>query len=122
MKRTLRTIGLVLAAGLWMTVSLPAHDAGMPDAEFMKLAKAHDTAATHEKLAAHYTTHAAEHEQDAKEHEELAALYAKSEPRLSAEAKHYATHSKEAAEALRNLAKIHTDLAKEHGAKGGKTK
>jgi hypothetical protein len=31
---------------------------------------------------------------------------------LAGEARHYAAHSKEAAEALRNLAKIHDSMAK----------
>jgi len=123
MKKQLINFTLIVGATLWIAAGLSAHDPGMPDAEFLKLAKTHDTAAAHEKLAAHYNTHAAEHEQDAKEHEELAAYYTKTnEPKLAAEAKHYAGHSKEAAEALRNLAKIHTDMAKEHASKGAKAK
>lgn len=121
MKRTLQNIALALAATLWMSTGLTAHDPALPDAEFMKLAKSHMSPADHEKLAAHYNTHAAEHEKDAKNHEELATYYDKNEPRLAGESRHYAAHSKEAAEALRNLAKTHTDLAKEH-AKGVKHK
>lgn len=92
----------------------------LSDTEFMNLAKSHDSAAAHERLAAHYNAHAVEHENDAKMHEELANFYDKNEPRLAGESRHYAAHSREAAEALRNLAKIHLDLAKEHTAKGKK--
>jgi hypothetical protein len=64
----------------------------------------------HRKLAKHYTSHAFDHETDAREHETLATLYAKTAPQLAAEARHYAAHSKEAAEALRNLAAQHEKL------------
>jgi len=86
----------------------------LTNAEFLTLAKSHKTAADHLKLAEHFTAHAAEHEDDAKIQEELAAPYEKSEPRLAGEARHYAAHSREAAEAMRSLAAIHQDLAKEH--------
>jgi len=85
--------------------------------DFRKLASSHANADEHLKLAAHYTAHAAEHESDAKVHEELANEYAKTEPSLTGEARHYAAHSREAAEALRELAKIHQGLAKQHAAK-----
>ena len=87
------------------------------DQDFRKVAASHANADEHQKLVAHYTAHAAEHEADAKLHEELANQYAKSEPSLAGEARHYAAHSREAAEALRELAKIHQTLAKEHVAK-----
>jgi len=89
----------------------------LSDAEFSKLAASHKNADEHQRLAAHYTAHAIEHETDAKEHESLAKQYDKTEPRLAGEARHYAAHSMEAAEALRSLAKLHQDLAKEHSAK-----
>ena len=66
------------------------------------------------KLAAHFTAHAVEHENDAKLHEDLATPYEETHPQLAGEARHYAAHSREAAEALRNLAKIHQELAKGH--------
>lgn len=82
--------------------------------EFLRLVKNHETGADHAKLAAHFTAHAGEHENDAKIHEELAAQYEKTHPQLAGEARHYAAHSLEAAEAMRNLAKIHTELAAKH--------
>jgi len=50
-------------------------------------------------------------------HDELAKQYDKAEAALAKEARHYAGHSREAAEALRNLATIHQELAKEHAGK-----
>ena len=94
-----------------------AQSGKLTDQDFKKVAQSHSTAEEHQKLAAHYTAHAVEHENDAKVHEELAALYEKSEPKLVKEAHHYATHSREAAEALRNLAKLHQELGKEHAGK-----
>lgn len=86
----------------------------LSQAEFAKLAKTHETANDHAKLAAHFTAHAAEHDGDAKIHEELAAQYEKTHPQLAGEARHYAAHSREAAEAMRNLAKIHQELGAKH--------
>jgi hypothetical protein len=121
MKNTTKSIThFLLAAGLalGLTVSAFAADANkMSDAEFSKLAASHANAAEHTKLANYYTAHAIEHENDAKLHDTLAAQYEKSEPKLAKEAKHYAEHSREAAEALRNLAAIHKDLAAEHAKK-----
>ena len=71
-------------------------------------AKAED----HRKLAKHYATHAADHVTDAKQHEALALQYDKTAPTLASEARHYAAHSMEAAEALRNLAAQHEKLGK----------
>jgi hypothetical protein len=103
----LLTAGLVVAA----------QTGKLGDSEFRKLAQSHATGDEHQKLAAHYTAHATEHEADAKLHETLGADYEKSEPILAGEARHYAAHSREAAEALRALAKLHQQLAKEHSAK-----
>ena len=83
-------------------------------AEFTELAQNHRTAADHQTLAEHFLAHAMEHEADAKIHEELAVPYEKTHPKLAGEARHYAAHSREAAEAMRNLAAIHQDLAKHH--------
>ena len=88
----------------------------LPDQEFRKLAASHSNADEHQKLAAHYIAHATEHEADAKLHEELANQYTKTEPSIAGEARHYAAHSREAAEALRELASLHQKLAKEHAA------
>jgi hypothetical protein len=89
----------------------------LSDAEFKKLSlSATATAADHKKLAAHYRAHAAEHEADAKVHEEIVAA-AKKAPasghslELALGAAHYAEHSREAAEALIELATLHEGMA-----------
>jgi len=86
----------------------------LSEAEFTKLAKSHQTAEDHRKLAQHFTGHAIEHENEAKIHEELASAYEKTHPELAGEARHYSAHSREAAEAMRSLAKIHDELARKH--------
>ena len=86
----------------------------LSEAEFTKLARSHKTGDDHLKLAEHFAAHALEHENDSKIHEELAGYYETKEPRLAGEVRHYAGHSREAAEAMRNLAKIHRELAAEH--------
>ena len=108
--------GVALVALLSCT-ALYAQAGKLSDQEFRKVAASHANADEHQKLAAHYTAHAMEHEDDAKAHEDLANQYAKTEPSLAGEARHYAAHSREAAEALRELAKIHQGLAKEHATK-----
>jgi hypothetical protein len=88
----------------------------LSDSEFMKAAK-HQTAGDHIKLADHYTAHAIEHENDAKISEELASHVSghhDSEAGLDRGLRRYAAHSREAAEAMRSLAKIHQELAKQH--------
>lgn len=88
----------------------------LSDSEFMK-ATQHQTAGDHIKLADHYTAHAIEHENDAKISDELAAHVSghhASEAGLDGELRHYAAHSREVAIAMRELAKIHQGLAKEH--------
>lgn len=86
----------------------------LTNSEFLKVATTHKTAADHLKLAEHFAAHAIEHEDDARIQEELAVPYEKTEPRLAGEARHYAAHSREAAEAMRSLARIHQELATEH--------
>ena len=113
--KAILSIVTLLAFALWVPVG--AESGKLSDQDFKKLASTHANADEHQKLAAHYTAHAIEHEADAKAHEELASQYAKSEPSLAGEARHYAAHSREAAEALRELAKIHETLAKEHAGK-----
>jgi len=88
----------------------------LSDAEFKKLAASATTAADHKKLAAHYRAHAAEHEADAKEHEAIVAAAKKSPTgghalELALGAAHYAEHSREAAEALIELATLHEGMA-----------
>ena len=86
----------------------------LTEAEFTTLSRSHKTANDHVKLADHFAAHALEHENDSKIHEELAGYYETKEPRLAGEVRHYAAHSREAAEAMRSLAKIHQELAAEH--------
>ena len=89
----------------------------LSDSEFKRIAESHKGAAEHQRLAEHFSAHAVEHESDAKTCEELASRtsgHHPSEVALDSELRHYAAHSREAAEALRNLAKIHEGLAKEH--------
>lgn len=114
MKLFLSCIALVALVS-W--TALYAQVGKLSEQEFRKVAASHANADEHQKLTAHYTAHAMEHEADAKLHEELANQYAKTEPSLAGEARHYAAHSREAAEALRELAKIHQQLSKEHAAK-----
>jgi hypothetical protein len=113
--KAILSVVTLCAFALWIPVA--AQTGKLADQDFKKVAATHANAEEHLKLAAHYTAHAIEHETDAKVHEELANQYAKSEPALAGEARHYAAHSREAAEALRELAKIHQTLAKEHAAK-----
>lgn len=105
------TIGIALVVA---SLAVAAQSGKLPDQEFRRLAASHATADEHQRLAAHYNAHAVEHEADAAVHETLATGYDKSEPILAGEARHYAAHSREAAEALRALAKLHLQLAKEH--------
>lgn len=114
MKLFISSVALVALVS-WATVFGQAGK--LTDQDFRKLATSHASADEHQKIAAHYTAHAVEHEGEAKLHEELASQYAKTERLLAGEARHYAAHSREAAEALRELAKIHQDLAREHAAK-----
>jgi hypothetical protein len=107
-------VGVALLLASW---TVAGQSGKLADQEFRKLAQSHANADEHQKLAAHYAAHATEHEADAKVHETLAADYDKNEPILAGESRHYAAHSREAAEALRALAKLHLQLAKEHGAK-----
>jgi hypothetical protein len=101
---------IVLAAVFAMATN--AQQGKVSDADLKNLAMSAKTAQDHMKLGAHYRAHAAEHEADAKLHEQLANQYDKSSPQLAGEARHYAAHSMEAAEALRNLAQIHDTMAK----------
>jgi hypothetical protein len=113
---TIRPTFVCLAA-LVLCTPLLAQSGKLSDADFRKVAQSHSNADEHRRLAAHYTAHATEHEADARLHDELAKQYDKAEAALAKEARHYAGHSREAAEALRNLATIHQELAKEHAGK-----
>ena len=84
-------------------------------------------AADHRALAAHYRSHAIEHDTDAARHDTVAAE-AKARRTdddawdLARDAAHYAQHSREAAEALRDLAQLHEAIAERlDGSKGTET-
>jgi hypothetical protein len=113
----IRQYSYVVGAVIVLCSFAYAQSGKLTDQDFKKVAQSHSTADEHQKLAAHYTAHAIEHENDAKVHEDLATLYEKTEPKLVGEARHYAAHSREAAEALRSLAKLHQELGKEHATK-----
>jgi len=88
----------------------------LSDAEFKKLSASATSAADHKKLAVHYRAHAAEHEADAKVHEEIVTAAKKTQAsghslELALGAAHYAEHSREAAEALIELAVLHEGMA-----------
>ena len=89
----------------------------LSDAELKKIGATATTPADHKKLAAHYRAHAAEHEADAKVHEEIVAIARKQDQtsdhawELARASAHYAEHSREAAEALRDLAALHEGMA-----------
>ena len=123
-----RSIHVVLGVLLAALVTVPrvATAQKLSDAEFKKLGASAVTAAEHKKLAAHYRAHAAEHEADAKAHEDIVAAAKKDVSsghafELAIGAAHYAGHSREAAEALRELADLHDGMAEAAGkAKPGK--
>jgi hypothetical protein len=116
-------LGMLLIA--FVTVPRVATAQKLSDAEFKKLGASATTAAEHKKLAAHYRAHAAEHEADAKMHEEIVASVKKDVSsghafELAIGAAHYAEHSHEAAEALRELADLHEGMAEAAGKGKGK--
>ena len=104
------------AIGLGLFLIGTASAQTLPDAELRKLATSAKTAADHKRLAAHYRSHAAEHEADARLHDELVAAFRRNKADddawdLARDAAHYADHSREAAEALRELATLHEAMA-----------
>jgi hypothetical protein len=105
---------VAVVAGL-LGVSMPLAQT-LGEADLEKLALSARTAQDHAKLAAHYRAHAAEHEMDAKLHEELIVQLRKTPNDdeawdLARDAAHYAEHSRDAAEALRDLAASHAGIA-----------
>jgi hypothetical protein len=99
----------------------PAAAQTLSRAQFDRLTAAAKTAADHRALAAHYRAHAEEHTADAASHERI-ATEARSRQgddeawELARNADHYAQHSREAAEALRDLAALHSGVAEQLGA------
>src|SRR5262245_16328878 len=112
-RSTLVAIAIFVAITMVPKVALAQK---LSDAEVKRLATSTATAADHKKLAAHYRAHAAEHEADAKMHDAIVAA-AKKGPttghnfELALGAAHYAEHSREAAEALMELATLHDGMA-----------
>jgi hypothetical protein len=112
---------------LWMVFSLlcalavsyagaAAQGSRLTEAQFKSLANSARTSDEHKKLAEYYRAHAAEHETDAKLHDQIVAASRKNPTdnhawELGRAADHYAEHSREAAEALRDLATLHDGMA-----------
>ena len=120
-RRFLQAIPLLMLAGGLMSMTVATQGQILRDAELKKLGASAKTAAEHNRLAAHYRAHAAEHEADAATHDEIVAAAKKRASTdddawdLARDAAHYADHSREAAEALRELATLHEDIAKRAG-------
>jgi hypothetical protein len=115
-------IAALLLAGAGLAVGVAAQAGLLTDAQFKALVTSAKTADDHTKLAAYYRAHAAEHEADAKLHDEIVAASRKKPAddeawELGRAAAHYAEHSREAAEALRDLAALHQGMAERAGKK-----
>ena len=122
MKSPLRLLSwsaIALLLGLAATYAGAAAQTGkVTDTQFKSLANSARTSDDHKKLAEYYRAHAAEHEADAKLHEQIVAASRKSPTdnhawELGRAADHYAEHSREAAEALRELATLHDGMAEQ---------
>lgn len=117
-RRLVPALPLVLLLGGLLTIAVATQGQVIPDAQLRKLGATASTAAEHTRLAAHYRAHAAEHEADAVTHETIAdsarqrAATDDDAWDLARDAVHYAGHSREAAEALKNLATLHEEMAK----------
>ena len=115
MRTTTCFIGALVLAALGAGPRGAAAQA-LPRAAFDRLATSAKTAADHKALAAHYRAHADEHATDATVHERIAAEARSRRDDdeawdLARDASHYAEHSREAAEALRELAALHEGAA-----------
>ena len=104
----------VCLAALLLYVPLVAQSGKLPDAEFRKVAQSHSVE-EHQRLASHLP--ARRRTRRRRQGARGAGKQCDKAVALAKESRHYAGHSREAAEALRNLAKIHQDLAKEHAGK-----
>jgi len=103
-----------LACGIGLLFLVPTAFAQAPTDLITRSAST--TAADHRALAAQYRAHAAEHDTDAAAHEALARdarTRANDDEAwdLARDAAHYAEHSRDAAEALRDLAQLHEAIA-----------
>jgi hypothetical protein len=115
MRRTLHTLTGFLAC--WFLLSITTTPlAAQGTIDDVITHSSSKVAADHRALAARYRAHAAEHEADAALHDALVADL-KARPAdddtwdLARDAAHYAQHSREAAEALRDLAQHHEAIA-----------
>jgi hypothetical protein len=106
---------LGLAGALVVLSDVSPVSAQVPGADVIRFSTS-PAATDHRALAAHYRAHAIEHDADATRHDTLAAE-AKARATdddswdLARDAAHYAQHSREAAEALRDLAHVHEAIA-----------
>lgn len=109
-------------AGVFVVLSGTPVSAQVTGADVVRLSTS-TVAADHRALDTHYRSHAIEHETDAARHDTVAAE-AKARTAdddawdLARDAAHYAQHSREAAEALRDLAQLHEAIAERLDAKG----
>jgi len=115
MRRTLHTLTGFLACGFLLSITTPPLAAQATTDDVIKHSSS-SVAADHRALAARYRAHAAEHEADAALHDALVAdLNTRTVDDetwdLARDAAHYAQHSREAAEALRDLAQLHEAIA-----------
>jgi hypothetical protein len=123
MKKNSLHLPFLIAIGLLLVLAasyagVAAQAGKLTDAQFKSLANSARTFDDHKKLADYYRTHAVEHETDAKLHEQIVAASRKNPSdsqawELGRAADHYAEHSREAAEALRNLATLHDGMAQQ---------
>ena len=117
-KKALQAVPMVLFASGMLSVIVATQGSILPDNELKRMGATAASAADHRKLSAHYRAHAAEHEADAVTHEQIAQAARKRAAQdddawdLARDAVHYAAHSREAAEALRDLATLHDEMAK----------
>lgn len=119
---------LNIAGNLILTISVAllttsfATAQTLDKAELKKLAATANTAQDHERIAKHFDAKAVELEAEAKEHEELAVQYTKHPtmnemkhpggPLTSGHCRYLAQKTRESAQAARELAAIHRQMAK----------
>ena len=118
-RREMMAAMLTAGVGALGTATFAADAGKLSDADYKKLASAPKNAADHRSLATYYRALAAEHETEGKALETLAAAYAKGLPgtatgqahELSRAIRHAAEHSRDFAEAARDVAEVHEGIA-----------